>query len=108
MLQNRECEIRRPTEFYVRLAKEGTRDSIDEIMKDINEHMTIAESKLIDFALGFVDTFEGVSILENYLFKGTQIQRNYCALYFNRREDFKIVRESYDQGLIDMKQVFSR
>jgi hypothetical protein len=108
MAEGSEYEIRRPTDYYSRLAKEGSKDSVREIMKDINEQMTIAESKLIDFVLGYVDTLEGIKTLENYLFNGTQIQRNYCALYFNRREDYKIVREAYDQGLIDMKQVFSR
>lgn len=108
MRQVKEYDIRRPSEHYIKLAKEGTETSITEVMKDINEEMTIAESKLIDFALGFVDTPDGIKVLEDYLFHGNQIQRNYCALYFNRREDFKIVREAYDQGLIDIKQVFSR
>lgn len=108
MRQFAEYDMRHPPGYYDKLAKEGTRISIDEIMKDLNWQMTLAESKLIDFALGLVDTPEGIRVMEDYLFHGTQIQRNYCTLYFNRREDFKIVREAYDQGLIDDKQAFSR
>lgn len=103
-----EFEIRRPPQYYNVLAKEGTKNTIDEIMKDLNEQMTIAESKLIDYALGLIDMPDGIKVMEHYLFYGTQIQRNYCALYFNRREDFKIVREAYDKGLIDANQAFSR
>ncbi|MFA5007487.1 MAG: hypothetical protein WC509_08525 [Candidatus Izemoplasmatales bacterium] len=95
-------------EDFVTLAKRGTGDAVDEIMDRLNENMTIPDSKRIDFALGFVTSPEGVNALRTYLFEGTQVQRNYCALYFNRREDFMIVREAYDRGLIDMKQVFSR
>jgi hypothetical protein len=93
---------------YISLAKEGTRASIGEIMKHLNKNMTLAESKFIDFALGHVDNDEGVKSMEHYLFHGTQIQRNYCALYFGRRGEYLIVRKAYDEGLIDAKQAFSR
>jgi hypothetical protein len=93
---------------YIALAKEGTKASIGEIMKHLNRRMTLAESKFIDFALGHVDGDEGLQTMEHYLFYGTQIQRNYCALYFGRRGEYQIVRKAYDQGLIDAKQAFSR
>jgi hypothetical protein len=70
--------------------------------------MTLAESKFIDFALGQIDTDEGVKTLEYYLFHGTQIQRNYCALYFGRRDEYLLLRKAYEEGLIDAKQAFSR
>ncbi|SMC82683.1 hypothetical protein [Papillibacter cinnamivorans] len=95
-------------QYYISLAKEGTKTSIGEIMKHLNKSMTLAESKFIDFALGHVDTEEGVKIMEHYLFHGTQIQRNYCALYFGRRGEYLIIRRAYDEGLIDAKQAFSR
>ncbi len=94
--------------YYIGLAREGTKDSIREIMKHLNKSMTLEESKFIDFALGHVDNDEGVKIMEYYLFHGTQIQRNYCALYFGRRDDYLIIRKAYDEGLIDEKQVFAR
>jgi hypothetical protein len=68
----------------------------------------LAESKFIDFALGHVNSDEGIKTMEYYLFHGTQIQRNYCTLYFGRRGEYLIIRKAYDEGLIDAKQAFSR
>jgi len=95
-------------QYYIHLAKEGTKAAIDEIMKHLNKGMTIAESKFIDFALGHVESDEGIKTLEHYLFQGTQIQRNYCTLYFGRRGEYLLIRKAYDAGLIDAKQAFSR
>jgi hypothetical protein len=95
-------------QYYIRLAKEGTKASIGEIMKRLNKSMTLAESKFIDFALGHVESCEGIEAMEYYLFHGTQIQRNYCTLYFGRRGEYLIIRKAYDEGLIDAKQAFSR
>ena len=95
-------------QFYIGLAKKGTKESIGEIMKHLNQSITLAESKFIDFALGHIDNEEGIKIMEGYLFHGTQIQRNYCALYFGRRGEYLIIRKAYDEGLIDAKQAFSR
>ena len=93
---------------YIRLAREGTKATIDEIMSHLDEHMTIAESKFIDFALGHVESQEGLAVMEDYLFHGTQIQRNYCTLFFGRLGEYLIIRKAYDQGLIDARQAFSR
>ena len=94
--------------YYISLAKSGTDNNIDLIMADLNADMTIAASKIIDYALGFVVSGDGVNRMAHYLFNGTQIQRNYCALYFNRREDYPIVVAAYNAGLIDGIQAFSR
>ena len=93
---------------YIGLAKEGTAASVGEIFRHLTKQMSLAESKFIDFALGHVESVEGVAAMERLLFHGTQIQRNYCALYFGRRGDYDIVRKAYDLGLIDAKQAFSR
>ena len=95
-------------QYYVALAKEGTEESIGEVMKHLNADMTIAESKIIDFSLGHVCSDEGVKVMERYLFHGTQIQRNYCALYFGRRGEYRVIKQAYIEGLIDAKQAFSR
>lgn len=95
-------------EQYIRLAQQGTKESIDKIMMDLNENMTLAESRYIDYALSYVDSSEGMETMKYYLFHGTQIQRNYCALYFGRLHEYFILREAYDKGLIDDKQAFSR
>lgn len=95
-------------QHYIELAKEGTKASISELMKHLNKDMTLAESKFIDFALGQIESAEGFEVMKDYLFHGTQIQRNYSALYFGRRGEYLIVREAYDRGCIDAKQAFSR
>ena len=93
---------------YIDLAKEGTKESIDEIMRHLNMGMSIGESKFIDYALGLVESEAGIKIMEEYLFHGTQIQRNYCTLYFGRRGEYPIIRKAFDAGLIDARQAFSR
>lgn len=40
-----EFEMQHPSEYYINLAKEGTKVSIDKIMEDINNKMTLTESK---------------------------------------------------------------
>lgn len=95
-------------QHYIELATIGTKTSISVIMKHLNNKMTIAESKIIDFALSHVCTEEGINIMEHYLFHGTQIQRNYCTLYFSRRGEYLLVRKAYDLGLIDAIQALSR
>jgi len=95
-------------QYFIGLAKAGSRTAIDEIMRHLNARATLAETKFIDFALGQVDSDEGLKSMEHYLFHGTQMQRNYCALYFGRRGEYLIIRQAYDAGLLDAKQAFSR
>jgi len=70
--------------------------------------MTLSESKFIDFALGHVESDEGTKVMLHYLYHGTQIQRNYCALYFGRLGEYHLLRDAYEKGLLDAKQAFSR
>lgn len=93
---------------WIGLAKEGTAASVGEVLSRLNPQMSLAESKLIDFALSHVESEAGVAAMEQALFFGTQIQRNYCALFFARRGDYGLVRRAYDRGLIDFIQAFSR
>jgi len=70
----------------------------------LNGDMTFTDSRFIDYALGLVKSSEGVERIKQYLFKGTQIQRNYGTLFFNRRSekgDWDIVKKAYMMGLID-------
>lgn len=97
-----------PLARSIALAKEGTRASVDALMSFLRLEMSIAESKFIDFALSQVATVEGVEAMEYYLFHGTQIQRNYCALYFGRLGEYPLLRKAYEEGLIDATQAFSR
>ncbi len=93
---------------WISLAKEGTAVSVGTVLAGLTPRMSLAESKCIDFALSHVESGEGVAAMERALFQGTQIQRNYCALYFARRGDYSVVRRAYDLGLIDARQAFSR
>lgn len=93
---------------YIKLAETGTKKSVDTIMEDLNPDMTIAYSKFIDYALRYVVSCEGTDRMKHYLFNGTQIQRNYCALYFGRKEEWPLVRKAYEMGLVDGRQAFSR
>jgi hypothetical protein len=103
-----EFETRHPLAYYMEHAQQGTKTSVELIMRQLNRNMTLAESKFIDFALGQIESEEGLAVMKNYFFHGTQLQRNYCALFFSRRGDHKLVKEVYDLGLIDDKQAFSR
>lgn len=93
---------------YINMALEGSKDSVTRILNALNADLTIEKSKFIDYALSHVSSEEGIQTLEYHLFYGTQIQRNYCALYFGRKGEYPLIREAYDQGLIDVKQAFSR
>ncbi len=93
---------------YIPMAKSGTVSDIDAIMSDINTDMSVAASKIIDYSLGFVESKTGLERMAYYLFNGTQIQRNYCTLFFNRRGDWHLVKAAFEQGLIDAIQAFSR
>ncbi|BAY74514.1 GUN4 domain protein [Nostoc linckia NIES-25] len=67
-----------------------------------------ADMILVDFTLGLVDTPQGQDRIRHYLFNGTQIQRNYAALYFKRRGAKNILKEAVNQGCIDKLQAFSK
>ncbi len=95
-------------DHYIKLANSGTAQSVDSIMDDLNINTTLAASKIIDYSLGFINSGEGLKRMAHYLFHGTQMQRNYCAIFFNRLGDWQIVREAYLKGLIDYEQYFSR
>lgn len=65
-------------------------------------------TRYVDFAISLVENKSGIKRLEYYLFNGTQIQRNYASLFFNRRGDWEIVKKAYEKGLIDEIQAFAR
>ena len=93
---------------YVSLAAGGTKEAVNTIMKDLNKKATLAQTKFIDYALGLVNTKEGRDRIEYFLFFGTQMQRNYSALYFGRLDEYALLRKAYEKGLIDARQAFSR
>jgi hypothetical protein len=98
-------------EYYIKLAQNGAETDIDLIMQGLNNEVTFTDSRFIDYALGLVKSTAGVEKIKYYLFKGAQIQRNYCTLFFNRRSekgDWDLVKKAYMMGLIDEIQAFSK
>lgn len=89
-------------------AAEGGPGDVDYILQHLNNDPSLAITRFVDYSLSFVDSEEGRSRVEYYLFKGTQIQRNYCSLYFNRKGDWAMVKKAFEQGMIDEIQAFSR
>ena len=90
-------------------SRSGTKKDIDEIMELLNDDdLTIPITKAVDFYLGRVTNPEGVGRVEYYLFGGSQIQRNYCTLFFARRNRWDLVDSAYRLGLIDRIQAHSR
>ncbi|MDC7245127.1 MAG: hypothetical protein PQJ47_04355 [Sphaerochaetaceae bacterium] len=88
-------------------ARKANRSDIDSIMKILSKG-DLPVTRFVDFHLGRVTNPEGLKRIEHYLFKGDQIQRNYAALFFERRNEWKIVNEAYKLGLIDWVQAYSR
>ena len=89
-------------------AEKGDSSDIDFIMQNLSPESTFEMTRYIDFALGLVINKMGIARIEFYLFNGTQIQRNYASLFFNRRGDWEIVKKAFNQGLIDEIQAFAR
>jgi len=89
-------------------AENGDPFDIDFIMQNLTSETTFAMTRYVDFALGLVTNEYGFARIEYYLFNGSQIQRNYASLFFNRKGDWEIVKKAYHQGLIDETQAFGR
>jgi hypothetical protein len=68
--------------YYMELASNGTASDVDLIMENLIDEITFVDSRFIDYALSLVESSEGVDRITHYLFEGTQIQRNYCTLFF--------------------------
>jgi hypothetical protein len=89
-------------------AENGDPNDVDFIMQNLNSESTFAMTRYIDFSLGLVTNELGIARIEHYLFNGSQIQRNYSSLFFNRRGDWEIVKKAFHLGLIDEIQAFAR
>ncbi|MCF4969732.1 hypothetical protein [Nostoc sp. CMAA1605] len=93
---------------FVAMARTGSVSDIDTLMDNLEHDRNSATCKLVDYTLGLVNTPEGKDRIRHYLFNGTQIQRNYAALYFKRQGITDILREAVSQGCIDRVQAFSK
>lgn len=86
----------------------GTSADIDFLMQQLNSESSLPTTRAVDYAISLVITSDGINRLAYYLYHGSQIQRNYCSLFFNRRGDWQLVKAAYEQGLIDEAQAFAR
>ncbi len=90
------------------LGLSGAAYDVDALMHALYDHDDLATSRLVDFALGLVDTRDGTARLRHYLFHGAPVQRNYAALYFKRRGRLGLLEEAVAQGKIDAVQAYSQ
>jgi len=90
------------------IAERGTGEDVDHLFGKLDEKADIPLTKIIDYCIGLVNTTEGITRIQTYLFHGTQMQRNYATLFFARRNDWDIVNRAYAAGLVDYKQAYSR
>jgi hypothetical protein len=89
-------------------AQSGRMTDVDYLMKNLDTNKTFTGYKLIDFALTLVSTDEGRDRIEYFLFNGSQVQRNYAALYFNRRGEWKVLDMAVQRGCVDSLQAYSK
>lgn len=90
------------------LAQSGAASAVDAIMSHLHDKQHIIVCKKIDYVLSIIEDRDMRFRISHYLFNGTEIQRNYSALYFKRRGNAEILKKAYRQGCIDAKQAFSK
>ncbi|MBI9101523.1 MAG: hypothetical protein JEY99_03835 [Spirochaetales bacterium] len=86
----------------------GTQRDIDQVLSILNGGVDLPTTRAVDYYLSLVKNPEGIEQLKHYIMNGTLIQRNYCTLYFARKNDWDIVNRAYNEGLIDRIQAYSR
>jgi len=89
-------------------ALSGHPEDIDFIMQYLNSDAKFSTTRYVDFALSLVENNECIARIENYLFYGSQIQRNYACLFLNRIGEWLPVKKAFELGLIDEIQAYSR
>ncbi len=89
-------------------AVNGQVDDVDFIIGHLTHDVTLSITRIVDYALGLVETDAGVERVEYYLFNGAKIQRNYATLFLGRRGDWDVVNRAFSQGLIDDIQAYAR
>ena len=95
-------------QLFTALGRSGAAADVDTLMSHLHERVDFTTTRLVDFALGLVNTPEGYNRIRHYLFHGALIQRNYAALYFKRRDEMLLLNEAVAQGKIDEIQAYLR
>jgi len=98
-LNSRQCEL---------LAHRGDKASIDILINALSASDPL-QVRVADYALGLVESVEGVARIRHHLFRAPlAVQRNHAALYFKRRGLRDILEEALEAGAIDAVQARSR
>lgn len=92
---------------FAEIGRSGTAADVDTLMTHLNERADFTTTRLVDYGLTLVETDEGAGRIHYYLFNGVQIQRNYAALYFKRRQEMSLLHEAVAQGKIDEVQAYT-
>jgi DNA-binding MarR family transcriptional regulator len=108
ILRRKERSITEKSREIRTLCRSGHERDIDRVMEYLDEDADLPTTKVVDFYLGTVDNVDGLRRIEHYLFNGTQMQRNYCTLFFARRDEWSTVNRAFTMGLIDRVQAYSR
>jgi hypothetical protein len=95
-------------DVFVSRGQSGSAEDVEFLMRALTTDREIGTSKLVDYALGLVDTHPGRRRIERFLFEGDQAQRNFAALYFKRQGEFELLRRAVAEKKIDSVQAFSR
>lgn len=93
---------------FTRRGQAGQAADVDFLMTQLENDGGVKTRKLVDYALGLIETRAGFAEIRRYLFEGSERQRNYAALYFKRRGQVRLLRRAVKAGLIDTEQAFSR
>jgi hypothetical protein len=88
-------------------ATSGRAADVDFLMENLVLSRSFSRCKVIDFALNLVSSAEGQARIGHFLFNGSQIQRNYAALYFKRQGNAQLIDEAVRRGCIDEVQAYS-
>lgn len=91
-----------------RRCRKGNAEDICVVLSMLNDAVDLPTTRAIDLYLSEVENSEGIQIMRRFLFFGTQIQRNYCCLFFARRNDWDMVNQAYAGGKVDAIQAYSR
>jgi len=93
---------------YVAIARSGRGEDVDFLMLALDADQGITNVKMVDNALGYVSSPDGIARMRHYLFNGSRLQRNYAALFFKRSNRQDVLEEAVKARAIDRAQAFSR
>jgi len=108
LLRKRTVSVTETATTIRMLCERGKGEDVDQVLAYLDDEVEIVTTKLVDYYLSTVSNPEGLRRIEYHLFHGSQIQRNYCTLFFARINEWALVNKAYSMGLIDREQAYSK